>query len=304
MNDINMAEEEKVPVNATEIINKYRKLEDRLNFCLEKNWFHPKEIGYDSNFFLSVIKGDKKYLPNNFTVNYNIGYFRTGEKLDKKYIIEKMKPNKTYALYTPDICDQTKFSKTFLLKLIAYVDPNLFRQLYSLNKKQKAEMNFNKWADFKIDIKQEYIRDIKEFSSINAGKNNRGGFRRTKNHNPSNLFYQFQGRINQNNLNNRNENAEINKNLENQIQQMNHINSTVVVKIKKNEIIELKKQLILKNSIQGDKDMQMNDDSHAGCRNNNNRKNENQVFEKIDRNNIDGGSVKSKTIEIKLQKKK
>ena len=43
-------------------------------------------------FFLSVIKGDRKYLPNNFTVNYNIGYFRTGEKLDKKYIIEKMKP--------------------------------------------------------------------------------------------------------------------------------------------------------------------------------------------------------------------
>ena len=149
-------------------------------------------------FFLSVIKGDKKYLPNNFTVNYNIGYFRNGEKLDKKYIIDKMKTNNAYALYTPDICDPTKFSKSFLLKLIAYVDPNLFRELYSINKKQKAERNYNRWADFKIDIKREFINDIKEFNSINIGKNNRGGFRRTKNHNPSNLFYQFQGRINQN----------------------------------------------------------------------------------------------------------
>ena len=108
-----MAEEEKVPVNATEIINKYRKLEDRLNFCLEKKQFHPQEIGYDSNFFLSVIKGDKKYLPNNFTVNYNIGYFRTGEKFDKKYIIEKMKPNKTYAFIPRIFVTQQNFPKHF-----------------------------------------------------------------------------------------------------------------------------------------------------------------------------------------------
>ena len=103
MNEINIGEQQKIPVNATEIINKYRKLEDRLNFCLEKNWFHPQEVGYDSNFFLSVIKGNKKYLPNNFTVNYNIGYFRNGEKLD----------NNAYTLYTPDICEPQNFQNPF-----------------------------------------------------------------------------------------------------------------------------------------------------------------------------------------------
>ena len=32
--------QQKVPANATEINNKYRKLQDRLNFCFKKNWLN------------------------------------------------------------------------------------------------------------------------------------------------------------------------------------------------------------------------------------------------------------------------
>ena len=46
-----------------------------------------------------------------------------------------MKSNPTYALYTPNTCDSIKFSKSFLLKLITYVDPNLYREIYLTNKK-------------------------------------------------------------------------------------------------------------------------------------------------------------------------
>ena len=92
MEDINIENnEEKISVNATQILAKYRSVKERINFCFEKNWYHPKEIGFDSNFFLKVIMGEKKYLPNNFTVNYKMHYFRKGEKLDKDYIIQKMK---------------------------------------------------------------------------------------------------------------------------------------------------------------------------------------------------------------------
>ena len=77
---------QKIPVNATEIINKYRKLQDRLNFYFEKNWFHPAEAGYDTSYFFLVLKGEKLYLPNNFTVNYNIGYFRSGENQIKNIL--------------------------------------------------------------------------------------------------------------------------------------------------------------------------------------------------------------------------
>ena len=49
--------EEKVPSKATEIIDKYRKLHDRLNFCFEKNLFHLTEVEYDANYFFLVLKG-------------------------------------------------------------------------------------------------------------------------------------------------------------------------------------------------------------------------------------------------------
>ena len=87
---------------------------------------------------------EKKYLPNNFTINYKLNYFRNGEKLDKKYLIEKMKLNNIYALYTPNISNPLKFSKDFLLKIIAYNDPALFKELYAINKNQNEERNYNR----------------------------------------------------------------------------------------------------------------------------------------------------------------
>lgn len=294
MSNNNNNNPQKIAVDATEIINKYRKLEDRLNFCLEKNWFHPREIGYDANYFLSVIKGDKKYLPNNFTINYHIGYFRTGEKLDKKYLIERMKSNNTYALYTPDVCDPMKFSKIFLLKLIAYIDPNLFREIYSINKKQKAERNYNKWGDFKIDINRDLIKDIQEFNSIGNTSNNRGGFRRMKNHMETNLFYQFKGKVNNNpnRIKNNNGNIEINHNLQNQLNQLNQVNNNII-----NENQQLKIELEnVRQKLSHKEEKNIEDEIIMDEVNNLNNRN------KINRSEV--GNQKIKLIDIKLNKKK
>ena len=53
------------------------------------NWFCPNKPGYDSNYFLKVIMGEKRYLPINFNVGYKLKYFKKGITLDKKYIINK-----------------------------------------------------------------------------------------------------------------------------------------------------------------------------------------------------------------------
>lgn len=106
-----------------------------------------------------------------------------------------MKTNNAYALYTLGTCNPMKFSKSFLLKLIACVDPNLFHEIYAINKRQKAERNFNKWKDFRIDIKKDLIKDINEFTTISNKNNNNGVFRKTKNHNQTNIFYQFRVKI-------------------------------------------------------------------------------------------------------------
>ena len=74
-----------ITINATEIIKKYKKLLYLLNFCFYRNWFHSKEVGFNANFFLLIIKGYKKYLSNNFSINYKFIYFRKEERMDKGY---------------------------------------------------------------------------------------------------------------------------------------------------------------------------------------------------------------------------
>ena len=258
----------RVAINATEIINKYKKLQDRLNFCFERNWLHPKEVGYDANFFLLVIKGDKKYLPNNFSVNYKFNYFRKGEKMDKKYLIDKMRGNALYSLYTPDSVDPMKFSKNFLLRLIGYINPELFAKLYSINKSQINEKQYNNWSDFKIEVNNGILNDIKNFKSIS--NNNYGGFKRSKNHKQTNLFHQFRGSIN----NNKNYNS-LNSQISAQLNQMNIANNQLMQEREqpKQKIVSLEKKIKDGEDALFGKEVEMKDESAKS-------KGDNKDFEK------------------------
>lgn len=245
MEDYNMRNvNDKVPVNATLIVAKYKSLKDRLNFCFEKNWYHLREVGFDASFFLKVIMGQKKYLPNNFTVNYKMHYFRKGEKLDKDYIISKMKDNPAYAEYTPDVDDAKKFSKSFLLLLVAYIDPNLYRELYSINKKQLQDRIYNKWGDYQIDVSKDLIKDIKEFIPTDSQNNSKGGFRRTKNSIPCNTFYKFKN-IDENDrikMKNSHFMEEEKKKLETKLLKLDELNQK---NQKKNEQLEMENRALL-----------------------------------------------------------
>ena len=104
----------------------------------------------------------------------------------------------------------------------------------------------------------------------------------------------------------RNQNYEANINLHNQIQELNQTNNIVINENQKlkNEIQELKQQLILKNHINIDKDIQMRDDQLINSNKNINRKNENSPLGKINQSNNNDENIKAKIIEMKLQKKK
>ena len=67
MDTENRDNQQKVPIIVADIINKYRKLQDRLNFHFEKAGSIQKRWDIIQNFLL-VLKGKKKYLPNNFTL--------------------------------------------------------------------------------------------------------------------------------------------------------------------------------------------------------------------------------------------
>lgn len=177
-----------IQASATNIIKKFKSLQDRMNFCMEKNWHHPCEPGFDTSYFLMVLAGKKKYLPCNFAIAYKMKYFRKGEKLDKNYIIDKMKGNPVYSQYTPDHIDPKKYSKTFLLNLIAYLDPTLFKSLYTIQKQQLLSRAFNAWSNYKVEIQRNLLDDINNFSSVDSNKGKQTGFRKVKNHLSTGVF--------------------------------------------------------------------------------------------------------------------
>ena len=60
--------EQKVTINSSELLKKFKTREDRYNFMRENSkiiffildLYLPKETGYDSYFFLQVLSGSKK----------------------------------------------------------------------------------------------------------------------------------------------------------------------------------------------------------------------------------------------------
>ena len=236
---IEVEDDQKIEINASEIISKYKNIEDRKLFCFEKNWWHPSEKGFDATFFLKVISGEKKYLPNNFTIKNKMKCFKKGKKFDKKFIVGKMQGNEEYGKYIPDNCDPLKLSRDFLLTLIAYVDPNLYKNIFAEYKIEVQRRQHNKWGDYNVVIKNEFIKDIKEFIPISNGSNSSGGFRVYKNHQPTGVFKQFRN-IEQNQLNQQQQQQLIIKQQKqiNELQQQNQQNQYLINNLKQQQQIK------------------------------------------------------------------
>ena len=183
----------KVNVSALEIISKLKSKIDRQNFCREMNWYCPDEPGYDSNYFLKVLMGEKRYLPINFNTGYKLKYFKKGITLNKKYIISKMIGNYKYALYTPDTVNAEKLSRNFLLTLIAYIDPDLYKSFYSVYKEQISARRYNKWIDYTIGVQSSILSKIKEYIPTDNNSSGNKSFKLSKNHIPNDTFKKGEG---------------------------------------------------------------------------------------------------------------
>ena len=63
-------EQQKVPVNGGDLLKKFKSSEDRYNFMREMSklfynfldLYLPKEVGFDSHYFLQVLTGEKKVI--------------------------------------------------------------------------------------------------------------------------------------------------------------------------------------------------------------------------------------------------
>ena len=59
-------EQQKVPINGGDLLKKFKSSEDRYNFIRELFFYNfldlylPKEVGFDSHYFLQVLTGEKR----------------------------------------------------------------------------------------------------------------------------------------------------------------------------------------------------------------------------------------------------
>ena len=106
---------------------------------------------------------------------YNLNSFKNGIKLTKEYILGRMQCNAVYGQYVLDNINPMKLTRGFLLivnnfynlfQLIAYVDSNLYKELYGIAKVQLAKQRNTKWNGYEIDIDSEMLENMKKYSAI------------------------------------------------------------------------------------------------------------------------------------------
>ena len=138
------------------------------------------------------MKGEKKCLPIGFQTGFNLNYFRKGETLNKSYIINKIKNNPKLKDYLPDNVSPMSLTRDFLLtvsfqkinklQLVAFLDPELYKQFYIISKEQSGNGSSNRWDDYNLIIDKNIFDKIKQFTPINSNVNkNSKGFRISKN---------------------------------------------------------------------------------------------------------------------------
>ena len=210
--------------------------------------------GYDATFLLLVMKGEKKCLPIGFQTGFHLNSFRKGETLNKQYIINKIANNPKFMDYIPNGVDPMSLTRDFLLtvriyylnffKLVAFLEPELYKQFYTISKTQAGNSTLNRWEDYNLIVEKKIYEKIKQFVPINnfgSNKNNKG-FRTTKNGIDTGLFTKINNPLilNNNNMpNNINSESDTDNNIINRMQGSNlNINRIKIIPKNKIEIDE------------------------------------------------------------------
>lgn len=88
-----------------------------------------------------------------------------------------MQGNAEFGKYILDNCDPLKLTRNFLLTLIAYIDPNLYKDIFAEYKIEIQRRKYSKWGDYNVIATNELINDIWGFVQVANEANFQGGFR-------------------------------------------------------------------------------------------------------------------------------
>jgi len=190
-----------IRLKVSELLKKFKHKEDRYNFCRQKGYWLPKEVGFDSTFFVKFLCKQKKLIPIGRHSDFKLSYFRGDGLLTKQFLLQTVKSKNEYESYLPDGIKLESLSKDFLFSLIAHVDPQTYSGMYDLYKKKLAQNIYKKWDEYTININQEIVKSIEEYVPSKNNIKNLKPFRLSKNHSDTGIFIHDEVNI-QNNPNN------------------------------------------------------------------------------------------------------
>ena len=49
---------------------------------------------------------------------------------------------------------------------MAFVDPNLYKNLYAISKQELSKRNMNKWSDYEVTMERSVLEKLNNFNAI------------------------------------------------------------------------------------------------------------------------------------------
>lgn len=173
----------KVQVRVSDLLKKFRTLQDRINFCRENNMYLPSGPGFDSKFFVQVLEGRKRLLPLGMGTGFSFRYFTSSHLFTKAYIWNYFANDLDLKAYIPDDVSVESLGRDYLFSVLAFVRKDLYLSMYNNYKKIIADSPYSKYEMYGVEVESEMAKKIQSFIGSSSNRKSKP-FRLSKNGQP------------------------------------------------------------------------------------------------------------------------
>lgn len=163
--------QQKRTLKLSELLTKFRTLQDRVNFFRENNLYLPIGPGFDSKFFIQVLEGRKKLLPLGMGTGFSFRYFTSTHMFTKSFLWNYFVNDMELKAFIPDDVSVECLSRDYLFSVLAYARKNTYLTLYNNYKKIIADSAYSKYETYGIQLDSDMAQKVESFiGSASTGK--------------------------------------------------------------------------------------------------------------------------------------
>lgn len=161
----------RVTVKVSDLLKKFKSKEDRINYCREHNVFLPDLPGFDTDFFLQYLQGNKNLLPLGLASGFSFTFFTRENLFTKQHLFTIFQGNQELMRYLPNNISVNSLNRNYLLSVLAYADKNTYMGLYNTYKSKLANKATMKWDYYGVQISPEVMQNINDYIACNNSPN-------------------------------------------------------------------------------------------------------------------------------------